>query len=87
VWIPAGKASLQTLLNSGAALHFVLEAYKHLKPMGLASEAQPLLDKLGLKTDSGLLLGSDAKACKAFIKAISKHRIWAREAAAQAIPA
>ncbi|MBH3426596.1 catalase HPII [Pseudomonas alkylphenolica] len=87
VWIPAGKASLQTLLNSGTALHFVLEAYKHLKPMGLASEAQPLLDKLGLKTDSGLLLGSDAKACKAFIKAISKHRVWAREAAAQAIPA
>ncbi|MNG09630.1 Catalase C [compost metagenome] len=87
LWVPAGKASLQTLAASGVALHFLLEAYKHLKPIGLASEAQPLLDKLGLKADSGLLLGSDAKAYKAFIKAIGKHRVWEREAAAQAIPA
>jgi catalase len=87
VWVPAGKASLQALANSGVALHFLLEAYKHLKPMGFASEAQPLLDKLGLKADSGLLVGNDPKAYKAFIKAIGKHRVWEREAAAQAIPA
>ncbi|MNZ83294.1 Catalase C [compost metagenome] len=87
VWVPAGKASVQALMTSGVALHFLLEAYKHLKPMGLAGEAQPLLDKLGLKADSGLLLGNDAKTYKAFIKAIGKHRVWEREAAAQAIPA
>ncbi|MBM5456350.1 catalase HPII [Pseudomonas sp. P66] len=87
VWVPAGKVSLQALMNSGLALHFLLEAYKHLKPMGLASEAQPLLDKLGLKADSGLLLGNDAQTHKAFITAISKHRVWEREAAAQGVPA
>lgn len=87
VWVAAGKASTQTLLASGAALHFLLEAYKHLKPMGLSSEAQPLLDRTGLKADEGLLVGDDAKTYQAFIAAISKHRVWAREAAAQAIPA
>ncbi|MNC75370.1 hydroperoxidase II [compost metagenome] len=68
-------------------MHFLLEAYKHLKPIGLASEAQAVLDKLGHKVDSGLLLGNDDRAYKAFITAISKHRVWAREAAAKAIPA
>ncbi|WP_433885788.1 catalase HPII [Pseudomonas vranovensis] len=86
-WVPGGKASLQALAGDGVALHFLLEAYKHLKPIGLASEAQAVLDKLGLKADSGLLLGNDDKAYKAFITAISKHRVWEREAAAKAIPA
>ena len=86
-WVPGGKASLQALAGDGVAVHFLLEAYKHLKPIGLASEAQTVLDKLGLKADSGLLLGNDDKAYKAFISAISKHRVWVRETAAKAIPA
>ncbi|TDF83170.1 catalase HPII [Pseudomonas sp. H9] len=87
VWVAAGKTSTQALLGSGDALHFLLEAYKHLKPMGLASEAQPLLDRLGLKSDGGLLSGDDPKTYKAFINAMGKHRVWAREGAAEAIPA
>jgi catalase len=35
VWVPAGKASLEALHSSGVARHFLLEAYKHLKPIGL----------------------------------------------------
>lgn len=39
VWVPAGKASLQALMNSGLALHFRSKFISTLVPMGLASEA------------------------------------------------
>ena len=81
------KASLQALSGDGVALHFVLEAYKHLKPLGTDSDAKAVLDKLGLQADEGMVVGSDQKAYKALIAAIAKHRVWSREAAAKAIPA
>ena len=87
VWIAGGKASVQALSGDGVALHFVLEAYKHLKPLGGDGEAQALLDTLGLKADEGVLVGSDQKTHGALIAAIAKHRVWSREAAAKAIPA
>ena len=87
VWVPAGKASLEALEKSGVARHFLLEAYKHLKPIGVTSEGKLLLNKLGLKEDAGLLLGDGQKAFDGFFKALEGHRVWAREAAAEAIPA
>ncbi|MDR0210335.1 MAG: catalase HPII [Pseudomonas putida] len=87
LWVPAGKAALEALGQSGVAKHYLLEAYKHLKPMGLASEGKALLGALGLKEDAGLLLGDDQQAVDAFVKALEQHRVWAREAVAEAIPA
>lgn len=57
LWVPAGKAALEALGKSGLAKHYLLEAYKHLKPMGMASEGKALLNALGLNEDAGLLLG------------------------------
>ncbi|WP_323114990.1 catalase HPII [Pseudomonas guariconensis] len=87
LWVPAGKAALGALGQSGVAKHYLLEAYKHLKPMGLASEGKALLDALGLKEDAGLLLGDDQQSVDAFVKALEQHRVWAREGVAEAIPA
>ena len=87
VWVAGGKGVLEALKADGVAVLFVLEAYKHLKPLAGHGEAQGWFDSLGLKADSGLLGGNDAKVIKAFIKAIGKHRVWEREAAAKAIPA
>ncbi|MGC3895915.1 catalase HPII [Pseudomonas urmiensis] len=87
VLLPAGKASLQALGESGLAKHYLLEAYKHLKAIGVAKEAKALLDKLGLKEDMGLLVGDDQKAVDAFVKAVEGHRVWEREAAAESVPA
>ncbi|MGJ3440522.1 catalase HPII [Pseudomonas sp. Je.1.5.c] len=87
VLVPAGKASLQALGESGLAKHYLLEAYKHLKAIGLAKDAKALLDKLGLKEDKGLLVGDDQKAVDAFVKAVEGHRVWEREAAAESVPA
>ncbi|URD42821.1 catalase HPII [Pseudomonas sp. BYT-5] len=87
LWVPAGKAALEALGKSGLAKHYLLEAYKHLKPMGMASEGKALLNALGLNEDAGLLLGDDQQAVDAFVKALEQHRVWAREAVAEAIPA
>ncbi|MGY4491466.1 catalase HPII [Pseudomonas sp. TE3610] len=87
VWVPGGKASVQALSGDGVALHFVLEAYKHLKAIGVSTEAKSLIDGLKLEEDAGLLVGDDAKAHKAFIAAIAKHRVWDREPKAKAVPA
>ncbi|WPO99884.1 catalase HPII [Pseudomonas sp. HR96] len=87
VWVPGGKASVQALSGNGVALHFLLEAYKHLKAIGASSDAKTLLDTLHLEADAGLIIGDDAKAHKAFIAVIAQHRVWAREPKAKAIPA
>jgi catalase len=82
--VPAGKASTDAMAASGLAKHFLLEGYKHLKAMVLTQE---LLATLGLKEDKGLLTGDDQKAMDAFVKAVEGHRVWEREAAAEAVPA
>ena len=87
VLLPAGDQALEAMGKSGLAVHFLLEAYKHLKPLALPAAAKPLLDRIGLAADKGLLLGDDQAAIDAFIKAVEQHRVWEREAAAEAIPA
>ncbi len=87
VIVPGGKKALDALAGSGLAKHFLLEAYKHLKAIGFAAEGKALVDGLGLKADKGLLLGDDQKAVDAFVKAVEGHRVWEREAAAEAVPA
>ncbi|WP_054884372.1 catalase HPII [Pseudomonas sp. NBRC 111130] len=74
----------KALASSGLAKHFLLEGYKHLKAMVLTKD---LADSLGLKEDRGLLLGDEQSAVDAFVKAVEGHRVWEREAAAEAVPA
>ena len=87
VWVPGGDASAQVMSTNGVSLHYLLEAYKHLKAIGVSPEAKVLLDKLALKADAGIIVGNDDAAHKAFVAAIAKHRVWEREDAAKAIPA
>ena len=74
----------KALASSGLAKHFLLEGYKHLKAMVLTKD---LADSLGLKEDRGLLLGDEQSAVDAFVKAVEGHRVWEREAVAEAVPA
>ncbi|MBZ9784791.1 catalase HPII [Pseudomonas sp. REP124] len=87
VFVPGGAASIQALSGDGVALHYVLEAYKHLKAIALHGEAKQLLDVLKLEADAGLIVGADAKSFKAFFAAIGQHRVWEREPKAKAVPA
>ncbi|WP_407314064.1 catalase HPII [Pseudomonas sp. nanlin1] len=87
VWVPGGEASVKALSGDGVALHFLLEAYKHLKAIGVSSDAKSLIDGLKLDLDAGLIVGDDDAARQAFVAAIAQHRVWAREPKAKAVPA
>ncbi|HWH88794.1 MAG TPA: catalase HPII [Pseudomonas sp.] len=88
VFVPGGAASITALSGDGVALHYLLEAYKHLKAIALHGEAKQLQDLLKLDADAGLLQGTDVGALtQPFFAAIGEHRVWAREPKAKAIPA
>jgi catalase len=88
VFVPGGAASVKALSGDGVALHYLLEAYKHLKAIALQGDAKQLQDLLKLEADAGLLQGKDVPALtKPFFAAIGQHRVWAREPKAKAIPA
>jgi catalase len=88
VVIPGGGDAVRLMSTNGTALHYVLEAYKHLKAIAVLGDAKDLLAALRLDPDEGLLVGSNAAAVNGdFIAAIAKHRVWAREAKAKSVPA
>jgi catalase len=84
-----GGRSVEELANSGHALEFLKDQYRHCKPILLLGKAEKLLAKAGIppalpsgKPDPGLLMfGSDDidAALRAFVGALSKHRQFERE--------
>ncbi len=75
-------------ISDGVAKHYVLESYKHLKPILLLKDKAELVDFLGLNQDEGVLKAEKVKEAKdAFKLAIQNHRIWDREEFIKAIPA
>ncbi len=60
VFVPGGAASSQAIGADGRGLHYLLEAYKHLKPVAFAGDAQALASQLSLPGDPGVVLGATA---------------------------
>ncbi|WP_394558263.1 catalase HPII [Aquipseudomonas alcaligenes] len=86
VFVPGGAA--KALQQNGAALHYLLEAYKHLKAIALCGDAGDLAKLLRLDADEGLLTAPKASdLCRKLVKAMAQHRVWVREPKAKAIPA
>lgn len=72
------KEGCAALLNESAAVEFAQHAFGHLKAIGFTSEAQPLLDKAGVKPDAGVVdLGAGVDG---FIEP-ARTRQWGREPA------
>ena len=72
----------------GVAKHYVLETYKHLKPIVLLGDKSKLLEILNLKEDQSLFVSQNFSDVQdAFKKAIQQHRNWKREEEVKAIPA
>jgi catalase len=93
--IPGGAAHVEALMQNGDAVHFLMEAYKHCKPIALVGEAARLLEVLGVRTDeaapAGVVLGrndppSRAQLVQEFLAALAAHRHWGR-AGIHAVPA
>ncbi|PIJ77604.1 hypothetical protein BLD49_17430 [Erwinia sp. OLMDSP33] len=89
VIVPDGKQSIDTLLKDGNAKYYLLQAFKHLKVIGLQGEAQRIHDAIPLPAaDEGMITGNAALELAAdFIEAMKLHRVWSREMIAGQIPA
>lgn len=75
-------------IQDGVAKHYILEAYKHLKPIVLLGKRSVVLDVLNLQADRGVLLNAQFKHIQNEFKSlIQGHRIWEREWVAEMIPA
>jgi catalase len=95
VVVPCGPDSVETLSKDGYAMHFITEAYKHLKAVGAFGSGVDLVRKLGfaeeLAEDTDVVVSngvvSTAAAAddltdefaEAFAAALAKHRAWERE--------
>lgn len=85
VFIPGGKSSIEALKAEPDALLFVNEAFRHCKAIALSGGAKNFLAATALanaKEDPGLIVqkGNLGAFAESFIKAISQHRVWEREA-------
>lgn len=90
VIVPDGDTD--ALLLSGEARYYLLEAYKHLKPIGLSGDACRFKAQFGLTEqdhEEGVI--TDVKAegmfMSEFISCLAGHRVWSRSQKAQTIPA
>ncbi|TFZ01722.1 catalase [Ramlibacter humi] len=87
VLVPGGAAHAKSLVANGRAVHFVLEAYRHCKPVCVIGDGVELLATLGIdaRTPSadGVLVSKADPAeriplAQEFLAAIAKHRHWGR---------
>ncbi len=88
VIIPEGEQSIEALLKNGNAKYYLLQAFKHLKAIGLQGKARCLYDALPLPApDEGIIIVNDAsELANSFIAAMKAHRVWSREPSAGEIP-
>jgi catalase len=95
VLVPGGASAAQALQRDGNALHFVLEAYRHCKPICAIGEAAELLSLRDVLTPesaaaAGVVIGKNDpvtrnQLAQDFIAAIGRHRHWLRNV--ESIPA
>jgi catalase len=95
VVVPCGPDSVETLSKDGYAMHFITEAYKHLKAVGAFGSgvdllrntgvAEQLADDTGVVVSNGVVTTAAAaddlsdEFSEAFAAALAKHRAWERE--------
>ncbi len=87
VIIPDGD-NLNAVIQDGVTRHYILEAYKHLKPVVFLGNKSDLLEPLNLVADEGTLIEDEFKHIAEKLKNLLKaHRVWSREKIAQHVPA
>lgn len=90
VIVPDGN--IDALLLRGDTCYFLLEAYKHLKVIGLSGDARRFKAQFGLNDDEdeeGIITEGKAEGVlmSEFVTALALHRIWSRSQKALSIPA
>jgi catalase len=87
VCVAGGKKAVASMMKSGAALHYVMEAYKHRKTVGASDDASELLKAARISLDApGVVVSKASQLGKSLVSALSLHRHWDRPDA-DSIPA
>ncbi|WP_040808792.1 catalase [Nocardia concava] len=97
VIVAGGADAADTLVRTGAAVHFVLEAFKHAKPIGGFGAGLTVLRTAGitgqlpldteLAAENGVVLTSASgarvpeKFVEVFSEVLARHRVWRRRTA------
>lgn len=89
VVVAGGAESVKALSQSGQGRYYVQEAYKHLKAIAVIGEGQTLLTAAGVPTqEEGIFIGATVDdVFTPFVEAMGQHRVWARDARANDMPA
>ncbi|MNC15297.1 Catalase HPII [compost metagenome] len=89
VIVPGGD--LSSILDNGDAAYYLLEAYKHLKVIGLAGDARQFKSKLAIDAqgEEGVVEGDTVTKSFTddFLKSLAAHRVWSRHNKIAHIPA
>ncbi len=89
VAVIVSEKGARDLEREAAALDFVSDAFNHLKVIGYAPAAEPLLRRAGITAepaDAGVVSLADASAVAGFIAAAKQTRIWDREPKVRNLP-
>ena len=90
VIVPTGNENVDSLAQNGSVKHYLLQAFKHLKTIGIQGGAEKLLKGVELDklVDEGLFVEVKADVvAKQVMQNLAKHRIWAREAKIKGVAA
>ena len=82
-------AGAKDLARDAAAVDFIADAFNHLKVLGYATAAEPLLRRAGITgelADEGVIPLANVGAVAGFIAAAKKMRVWDREPKVRNIP-
>ena len=73
------ESGAQTMLNNPAARDFIADAFAHRKFIAIVDAALPLLAKVGVAPDEGVVMLKNISDASAFVKACGELRYWPRE--------
>lgn len=86
--VVTGNENIPTLVADGNAKYYMLQAFKHLKAIGLQGDAKKLYEAVQLPADEGIIMNDEpSKLVKSLLSVMKKHRIWDRESKTASVPA
>jgi catalase len=78
LFVPGGKQAIETLSKNGRALHYIREAFGHLKPIGATGEGVLLVEK-ALQLPDQVAISSDNEAVESYgvvtLKSVHPERL------------
>jgi catalase len=86
IFVPGGKQAIETLSKNGRALHYIREAFGHLKPIGATGEGVLLVEK-ALQLPEQVVTSGDNEAVESYgvvtLKSVHPERLGEMVSAAK----